>query len=114
MPNGTRWTPEGRAGGAHYRDSKGGHWAAAKGEIRAELFYPLREDFWPFDADGDGADEAPGSCVPWLAGLEVDGSPIDLVYTADWPDPQDVPSLEVGETLICIEAFFVLPRLGDF
>ncbi len=85
---------------------------AADTNVVVQYFYPLQPDFF-YDLDGNGqADAAVGTCVPWLdrrpGGLP--GVPRDVTYTIKWPG--DVPTLEIGETLL--GARLGLPDLRNF
>ncbi len=80
--------------------------------VVARYFYPLQPDFF-YDLDGNGQADAPvGTCVPWLDRRPggVPGVPRDVTYAISWPD--DVPTLQIGETLL--GAKFGLPDLRNF
>ncbi|HMO64787.1 MAG TPA: hypothetical protein PKE47_06130, partial [Verrucomicrobiota bacterium] len=85
--------------------------AGSNAVIVARYFYPLQPGF--FHDFGDGANPPPvGACVPWLdrrPGGEP-GTPVEVTYHIRWPD--DVPTLQIGETLF--GAKFGLPDLRRF
>jgi predicted outer membrane repeat protein len=68
--------------------------ATEPGTIR--WFYQLQPDFW-YDLDDNGVQDEPiGTCIAWLD--HESGTPVAVAYDVNWPD--DVPELEVGETLM--------------
>ena len=76
-----------------YRDRKLNDWAKRDGGGYAFYHYKVREDFdWP-----DGEVVPAGSCVPWLAGL-------GWYWAAEWPTPETVPTMRVGQTLTKAQA----------
>jgi hypothetical protein len=77
-----------------------------------QFSYPLLDSFY-FDLDGNGSsDVAPGSCVPWLDRLPggTPGQGINVTFDLRWPS--QVPTLQVGETLM--DARNGLPAVQSF
>ncbi len=77
----------------------GGHSGEETQDVVLNYFYRLQPGFF-YDLDENGvADEAAGTPVPWLEGLDdvFEGEPVEAVFAIRWPDP--VPTLFVGETL---------------
>ncbi|MHC4742206.1 MAG: choice-of-anchor Q domain-containing protein, partial [Planctomycetota bacterium] len=106
----TRLMP--RCNGDSYPDLPGPWWADYNGDIWARCsteqsepgtirwFYPLQPGYW-YDLDDDGVEDKPtATCVPWLDhhSSTDPNMPIPVEYDVNWPD--DVPELEVGETLM--------------
>ncbi|MGH7788801.1 MAG: hypothetical protein ACRERC_18160 [Candidatus Binatia bacterium] len=105
-----------------------GWWARSKGTVKTQFFYPLQPEFYAkgFDLDHDGApDDASGTCVPWLDRYARDvkkapddpngfAPPVTVAFESDWP--QDLPQLEVGETLLrpaTCDGETCLPNIAD-
>jgi len=88
-----------------FEDVHGQVWAASEGRGTVGYFYPIQAGFF-YDINGnDISDAAVGQCIPWMARLpeSMGGSagsadPIEVSYQISWPE--DVPLLEVGETLL--------------
>ncbi len=104
--------------GPGFKDYAGRLYARAGGQdgggasIVTRYWYPLQPGFF-YDLDRDGqADAAVGDCLPWLDRRPggTPGVPVDVTYNITWP--VDVPSLQIGETLL--NAKFGLPDLSHF
>jgi hypothetical protein len=104
--------------GPGFQDHRGRLYARAAGpdnsgaNIVTRYWYPLQPGFY-YDLNGDGEPNAAiGDCIPWLdhrpgGTLDV---PVDVTYNITWPE--DVPTLQIGETLL--GAKFGLPNLRNF
>jgi hypothetical protein len=104
--------------GPVFKDYRGDLWAQAAGPRGSsaaavvQFSYPLLDSFY-FDLDGNGSsDVAPGSCVPWLDRLPggTPGQGINVTFDLRWPS--QVPTLQVGETLM--DARNGLPAVQSF
>jgi hypothetical protein len=104
--------------GPGFKDHLGRLHARAAGQggtgapIVTRYWYPLQPGFF-YDINRDGQPDAPvGDCIPWLdrrPGGTL-GTPVDITYNITWP--ADVPTLQIGETLL--GAKFELPDLRNF
>lgn len=104
--------------GPVHKDYVGRLYARAAGpgpggtNIVTRFWYPLQPGFF-YDLNRDGSPEAPpGACVP-LLDRQPGGTPdvpVNIVYDSSWP--ADVPTLQIGETLI--NAKFGLPGIRNF
>ena len=123
--------------GPYFRDRKGTFWAmAAKddgdvGSLAIRYYYQVQPGFYfPPSYATDSGKPLPvsGEEAPWLdlyrfrsnPSSGTPGTPEDIKYTVYWPDdlrmpwplqPEIVPSLKVGETLV--KAKFGLPEISD-
>jgi uncharacterized delta-60 repeat protein len=107
--------------GPYFRDKNADHWAKAAGisnNLPAATNIILHYFYHPFatasaigfDPPAGGASYSGNECLPWLdqyAGSP--GTPIDYTFTITWPD--NVPQLQVGETLV--KPKFGLPNIAN-
>jgi hypothetical protein len=103
--------------GPAFRDREGLYWAKAAGDdgvstadITMHYYYPVQPGF-----DFPTSPAPPvGTCLPWLD--NGSGTPADVTMTISWPpdcpdpDPNCVPKMNVGATLI--EANKGLPQIN--
>jgi len=85
--------------GPVFEDRSGDYWVKAAGddggaaEITMRYHYEMGIGFYPDEAHGG---PAVGECIPWLD--KGSGTPVDVTYTVYWPE--DVPVMQIGQTLI--------------
>lgn len=88
---------------AAFTDRLGYTWAMKGGDtggttnVTMKFYYPVEAGFY-FPFLPASQQPAVGTHVPWLSGQNLEGAPIDCVYTASWP--ANVPVLNVVGTLI--------------
>lgn len=106
--------------GPYHEDYLGRLYARAAGAdggmatVVARYHYRLQPTFF-YDLDLDGTPEAgPGDCVPWLDHRPggTPGTSVDLTFDVRWPDEEDIPVLEIGDSLF--EAKLGMPGVRRF